>query len=45
MYTNVEGKTVFIANDGSSGCKYNFETAEELKQIILDYELEENKED
>lgn len=46
MYLNIEievyqkkdgTKVVYIANDGSSGCKYEFETPEELKQIINDY--------
>ena len=46
MYLNVEieviededgTKTVFLANDGSSGCEYEFSTPEELKQIINDY--------
>ena len=45
MYLNIEievieenGKTyVFLANDGSSGCKYEFKSKDELKQIIADY--------
>ena len=45
MYYNVEialfkknGKNVlFIANDGSSGCEYTFETKEDLKKLIKEY--------
>lgn len=45
MFWNVEvevirknGKLwVYLANDGSSGCKYQFQTKEELKQLINDY--------
>ena len=46
MYTNIEielyeredgQKMLFIANDGSSGCKYSYDTTEQLKQIISNY--------
>jgi hypothetical protein len=45
MYYNVEieiynengRKMVFLSNDGSSGCKYPFETREELEEIIHYY--------
>ena len=41
MYENIEiqvkGNTVWLATECSSGCKYNFKTKEELKQIIADY--------
>ena len=46
----IEGNTLYIGNECSSGCKYNFETVDELKQTIhdyvddyIDYELEESK--
>jgi hypothetical protein len=41
MYENieiqVEGKTVWLATEGSSGCKYEFKSKDELKQIVADY--------
>ena len=33
----VKGNTVYLAHDGSSGCKYEFKSKDELKQIIADY--------
>lgn len=60
MFFNVEieiikknGKNVlFIANDGSSGCKYEFETKEQLKKLIkgyvddlVEYEVNLNEQD
>ena len=33
----VSGKTVYLAHDGSSGCKYEFNSKDELKQIVADY--------
>ena len=33
----VSGKTVYLAHDGSSGCKYEFKSKDELKQIVADY--------
>jgi len=45
MYLNVEVETfeengkkfVYLANDGSSGCKYKYKTKDKLKQIVADY--------
>ena len=34
---DVRGDTVYLANDGSSGCKYKFKNKDELKQIVADY--------
>ena len=34
---DVSGDTVYLANDGSSGCKYKFKDKDELKQIVADY--------
>lgn len=34
---DVEGDTVYLANDNSSGCKYKFKSWDELKQIVADY--------
>ena len=34
---DVSGDTVYLANDGSSGCKYKFNNKDELKQIVDDY--------
>ena len=33
----VRGDTEYLANDGSSGCKYKFKNKDELKQIVADY--------
>ena len=33
----VKGHTVYLAHDGSSGCEYDFNSKDELKQIIADY--------
>ena len=33
----VSGKTVYLAHDGSSGSKYEFNSKDELKQIVADY--------
>lgn len=33
----VSDKTVYLAHDGSSGCKYEFNSKDELKQIVADY--------
>lgn len=45
MFFNVEIETgkkngkkiVYLANDGSSGCKYEYETQEQLLDIIKNY--------
>ena len=41
MFTDVEieilDNMIYIANDGSSGCKYKFNSKEELKEIINNY--------
>lgn len=45
MFENIEievieedgEKVVYLAHDGSSGCRYPFKTKDELKQIIADY--------
>jgi hypothetical protein len=41
MFTDVEieilDNIVYIANDGSSGCKYKFNSKEELKEYINNY--------
>ena len=34
---DVRDDTVYLANDGSSGCKYKFNSKDELKQIVADY--------
>lgn len=34
---SVEGKTLYIGTECSSGCKYKFKNKEELKQLIHDY--------
>ena len=34
---DVRGDTVYLANDGGSGCKYKFKNKDELKQIVADY--------
>lgn len=34
---DVSGDTVYLANDGSSGCKYKFNNKDELKKIVADY--------
>ena len=34
---DVRGDTVYLANEGSSGCKYKFKDKDELKQIVADY--------
>ena len=34
---DVRGDTVYLANEGSSGCKYKFKNKDELKQIVADY--------
>lgn len=34
---DVRGDTVYLANDGSSGCKYKFKNKYELKQIVANY--------
>ena len=34
---DVRADTVYLANDGSSGCKYKFKDKAELKQIAADY--------
>ena len=34
---DVSGDTVYLAHDGSSGCKYKFKSKDELKQIVADY--------
>lgn len=34
---DVEGDTVYLANENSSGCKYKFKNKDELKQIVADY--------
>ena len=44
-YFNIEIETyeknkksyVFIANDGSSGCEYEYKDREELKNIVANY--------
>lgn len=33
----VSDKMVYLAHDGSSGCKYEFNSKDELKQIVADY--------
>lgn len=33
----VSDKMVYLAHDGSSGCKYEFNNKDELKQIVADY--------
>ena len=33
----VSDKTVYLAHDGSSGSKYEFNSKDELKQIVADY--------
>lgn len=33
----VSDKMVYLAHDGSSGCKYEFKSKDELKQIVADY--------
>ena len=45
MYFNVEielikkngKKVLFIANDGSSGCEYEFKTKKELAKLVKEY--------
>ena len=34
---DVKGDTVYLAHDGSSGCKYKFKDKAEFKQIVADY--------
>ena len=34
---DVKDGTVYLANEGSSGCKYKFNNKDELKQIVAGY--------
>ncbi len=37
LYTENGKHYVYLANDGSSGCKYEYNTREELRKYVGDY--------